>query len=150
MPSDDEEGAVEEDFGQTVVLTKRIKGVSGHELVFVVLHVCASTFLGQTVTVIKPYGSPVPWCLTCNMQVLRGYPEGTSVLKELLQNADDAGASVVRTCRCSVTACANLAVVHRHLFSALCPLNCFRWRAIYAAAAVDLHSARVPSSCGAA
>lgn len=40
---------VEEDFGQTVVLTKRIKGV------------------------------------------LRGYPEGTAVLKELLQNADDAG-----------------------------------------------------------
>ena len=44
-----EDDIVEEDFGQTVVLTKRIKGV------------------------------------------LRGYPEGTAVLKELLQNADDAG-----------------------------------------------------------
>jgi hypothetical protein len=41
----------EEEFGQVVVLTKRIRGV------------------------------------------LRNYPEGTSVLKELLQNADDAQAT---------------------------------------------------------
>ena len=45
------DGDGEEEFGQIVVLTKRIRSV------------------------------------------LRGYPEGTSVLKELLQNADDAQAS---------------------------------------------------------
>ena len=31
-------------------------------------------------------------------EVLLNYPEGTTVLKELIQNADDAGATVVRLC----------------------------------------------------
>eukprot|EP00911_Craspedida_sp_UC1_P000225 UC1_evm1s169 len=52
--SGDEIGEAEENWGQTVVLSRRIKGI------------------------------------------LRGYPEGIAVLKELVQNADDAGASVVK------------------------------------------------------
>ena len=39
---------------------------------------------GQTVVLTKRIQS-----------VLRGYPEGTSVVKELVQNADDAGATEV-------------------------------------------------------
>lgn len=31
-------------------------------------------------------------------EILRNYPEGTSILKELVQNADDAGAREVRLC----------------------------------------------------
>lgn len=31
-------------------------------------------------------------------EVLLNYPEGTTVLKELIQNADDAGATTVRLC----------------------------------------------------
>lgn len=31
-------------------------------------------------------------------EILRNYPEGTSILKELIQNADDAGAREVRFC----------------------------------------------------
>ena len=31
-------------------------------------------------------------------EILRNYPEGTSILKELVQNADDAGAREVRFC----------------------------------------------------
>lgn len=31
-------------------------------------------------------------------EVLLNYPEGTTVLKELIQNADDAGATLVRFC----------------------------------------------------
>lgn len=31
-------------------------------------------------------------------EILRNYPEGPSVLKELLQNADDAGARTFRLC----------------------------------------------------
>ncbi|GKD05031.1 zinc finger, C3HC4 type containing protein [Tanacetum coccineum] len=31
-------------------------------------------------------------------EVLLNYPEGTTVLKELIQNADDAGATVVKLC----------------------------------------------------
>lgn len=31
-------------------------------------------------------------------EVLSNYPEGTTVLKEIIQNADDAGARVVRLC----------------------------------------------------
>lgn len=31
-------------------------------------------------------------------EILRNYPEGTSILKELIQNADDAGAREVRLC----------------------------------------------------
>lgn len=54
MSSADSDSDVEEDFGQSVVLTARIRGI------------------------------------------LRGYPEGSAVLKELLQNADDAGARCVR------------------------------------------------------
>eukprot|EP01031_Cornospumella_fuschlensis_P039421 gene39421-47992_t len=30
--------------------------------------------------------------------ILRNYPEGTAIFKELIQNADDAGATVVRFC----------------------------------------------------
>lgn len=31
-------------------------------------------------------------------EILRNYPEGTSILKELVQNADDAGAREIRLC----------------------------------------------------
>jgi sacsin len=31
-------------------------------------------------------------------EILRNYPEGLSILKELIQNADDAGARTVRFC----------------------------------------------------
>ena len=31
-------------------------------------------------------------------EILRNYPEGTSILKEMIQNADDAGASEIHFC----------------------------------------------------
>jgi sacsin len=31
-------------------------------------------------------------------EILVNYPEGTSILKELVQNADDAGAHVIKFC----------------------------------------------------
>ena len=52
--TEDDLSDAEENFGQKVVLTARIRGI------------------------------------------LRGYPEGAAVLKEMLQNADDAGATIVR------------------------------------------------------
>ena len=43
------------------------------------------------------FGQRVDLCVRLR-EVLRAYPEGLSVIKELLQNADDAGATVVRLC----------------------------------------------------
>eukprot|EP00959_Pyramimonas_sp_CCMP1952_P280809 5869447-Pyramimonas_sp.AAC.1 len=31
-------------------------------------------------------------------EILQNYPEGTSILKELIQNADDAGSRIIRFC----------------------------------------------------
>eukprot|EP00957_Ditylum_brightwellii_P174310 13270936-Ditylum_brightwellii.AAC.1 len=38
-------------------------------------------------------------------EILRNYPEGLSILKELLQNADDAGARTVRFCSAEARQC---------------------------------------------
>ena len=43
------------------------------------------------------FGQRVDLCVRIR-EITRGYPEGTSVLKELVQNADDAGAREVRVC----------------------------------------------------
>lgn len=45
----------------------------------------------------EDFGQKVDLCVRIR-EILRNYPEGTSILKELLQNADDAGARTVRFC----------------------------------------------------
>jgi sacsin len=44
----------------------------------------------------KPNGDPKTETTQFERTTLNRYPEGTAVLKELLQNADDAGASEVK------------------------------------------------------
>jgi sacsin len=45
----------------------------------------------------ESFGQRVDLCVRLQ-EILRNYPEGTSVLRELIQNADDAGARCVKLC----------------------------------------------------
>jgi sacsin len=45
----------------------------------------------------ESFGQRVDLCARLR-EILGAYPEGTSILRELIQNADDAGATVVKLC----------------------------------------------------
>ena len=53
--------------------------------------------LFETSEQITDFGQKSDLCVRIR-EILRNYPEGLSILKELLQNADDAGARVVKFC----------------------------------------------------
>jgi hypothetical protein len=67
------------DFGQKVDLSARLRECVGRELT---MHACAHA----TSSLSAPAAPPPP-------RILLNYPEGTSILKELVQNADDARAT---------------------------------------------------------
>jgi hypothetical protein len=84
------------DFGQKVDLTVRIREI---------LQVCHAVVLGAVLLLSRAYlsaGGCVPFGQSrrdmCTMMGMQAYADGISIVKELIQNADDARAHTVRFC----------------------------------------------------